>query len=196
MKWIVEREVTVIRAYEVEASSMEEALCADLHAEVVDEIEMKSSAVGAVQKSKWKPRERKKRASRAAVRGTRLPADFVCDIEYAVQLGIHRRRAENEAARFRDYWAAQPGQKGVKMDWPATWRNWCRSTAERMGAVPVPSVGHSTGAIAMSVDQWRRVIDLSRKTGNWNPEYGPPVGSPGCRVPVEALQSSMFEGRP
>ena len=30
--------------------------------------------------------------------------------------------------KFRDYWIAQPGQKGVKLDWDATWRNWVRST--------------------------------------------------------------------
>jgi phage terminase Nu1 subunit (DNA packaging protein) len=27
---------------------------------------------------------------------------------------------------FVDYWIAQPGQKGVKTDWDATWRNWMR----------------------------------------------------------------------
>jgi hypothetical protein len=27
---------------------------------------------------------------------------------------------------FRDYWIAQPGQRGVKTDWDATWRNWIR----------------------------------------------------------------------
>jgi uncharacterized protein YdaU (DUF1376 family) len=29
---------------------------------------------------------------------------------------------------FRDYWIAQPGSKGVKADWTATWRNWIRNT--------------------------------------------------------------------
>ena len=29
-------------------------------------------------------------------------------------------------SQFRDYWIAQPGQKGVKLDWDATWRNWVR----------------------------------------------------------------------
>jgi hypothetical protein len=29
--------------------------------------------------------------------------------------------------RFRDYWTAQPGQRGRKVDWQATWRNWCRN---------------------------------------------------------------------
>jgi hypothetical protein len=27
---------------------------------------------------------------------------------------------------FVDYWIAQPGQRGVKVDWEATWRNWMR----------------------------------------------------------------------
>lgn len=27
---------------------------------------------------------------------------------------------------FKDYWISQPGQKGVKVDWFATWRNWVR----------------------------------------------------------------------
>ena len=31
------------------------------------------------------------------------------------------------ADTFRDYWVSQPGQKAVKADWEATWRNWVRS---------------------------------------------------------------------
>lgn len=31
---------------------------------------------------------------------------------------------------FRDYWIAQPGAKGRKADWLATWRNWVRKDAE------------------------------------------------------------------
>lgn len=27
---------------------------------------------------------------------------------------------------FEDYWNAIPGQKGIKLDWDGTWRNWCR----------------------------------------------------------------------
>ena len=34
-------------------------------------------------------------------------------------------------AKFRDYWRAQPGAKGRKADWDATWRNWCRRDAEQ-----------------------------------------------------------------
>ena len=32
------------------------------------------------------------------------------------------------AEQFKDHWIAQPGQKGVKLDWQATWRNWVRNT--------------------------------------------------------------------
>jgi uncharacterized protein YdaU (DUF1376 family) len=32
------------------------------------------------------------------------------------------------AEQFKDHWIAQSGQKGVKLDWQATWRNWVRST--------------------------------------------------------------------
>lgn len=30
-------------------------------------------------------------------------------------------------AKFEDYWTGLTGAKGVKRDWTATWRNWCRS---------------------------------------------------------------------
>jgi len=38
---------------------------------------------------------------------------------------------ERTAAKFRDYWISVPGAKGRKLNWKATWRNWCRSDAER-----------------------------------------------------------------
>ena len=38
--------------------------------------------------------------------------------------------------KFRDYWIAQPGVKGRKSDWLATWRNWCRKeSADEQKAV-------------------------------------------------------------
>jgi hypothetical protein len=32
-----------------------------------------------------------------------------------------------EAEKFKDFWIAKPGKDGVKLDWSATWRNWCRN---------------------------------------------------------------------
>jgi hypothetical protein len=34
---------------------------------------------------------------------------------------------ESVFVQFRDYWVSVPGQKGVKLDWKATWRNWVRN---------------------------------------------------------------------
>jgi uncharacterized protein YdaU (DUF1376 family) len=42
-----------------------------------------------------------------------------------------------EFERFRDHWLAQPGAKGRKSDWNATWRNWIRKADDdwkRFGA--------------------------------------------------------------
>lgn len=49
------------------------------------------------------------------------------------------------AEQFKDYWVAQAGQKGVKLDWDATWRNWVRNTKAAkpnpydIGRITVPS---------------------------------------------------------
>lgn len=66
-----------------------------------------------------------------AKRGSRLPDDFIADISEAIRLGLSEQDAHREADKFRDYWNSQPGQRGVKLDWLATWRNWCRSAVER-----------------------------------------------------------------
>lgn len=66
-------------------------------------------------------------------RGTRLPADWVPS-EDLIAFCKADRPDLNPAAvadRFRDFWIAQPGTKGVKLDWDATWRNWVR--AEKAG---------------------------------------------------------------
>lgn len=61
-------------------------------------------------------------------RGTRLPADSSLSEDWI--LFCRQERPDlvpsDVYAEFRDYWVAQPGQKGVKTDWDATWRNWVR----------------------------------------------------------------------
>lgn len=67
-------------------------------------------------------------------RGTRLPSDFLPDQsgqELALSLGLDLQATLDH---FRDFWTAKPGQGGVKLDWQATWRNWCRNTRGRGGA--------------------------------------------------------------
>jgi hypothetical protein len=36
--------------------------------------------------------------------------------------------------QFKDYWIAQGGQKGAKLDWFATWRNWVRNQKSIAGS--------------------------------------------------------------
>ena len=65
-------------------------------------------------------------------RGTRLPADWVPTEDQIDFCKTNRTdlSPQTTADRFRDYWSAQPGAKGLKLDWDATWRNWVR--AERV----------------------------------------------------------------
>lgn len=71
----------------------------------------------------------KKRADDGSKRGTRLPADWGpsdADCDFALQQGLD---PGGVAAKFRDFWIAKPGRDGLKLDWAATWRNWCRNDA-------------------------------------------------------------------
>jgi len=36
---------------------------------------------------------------------------------------------------FKDYWVSVAGQKGVKLDWSATWRNWIRNQKQGVAKV-------------------------------------------------------------
>jgi len=82
------------------------------------------------------PREEKRReekkepkAKAESAPASRLPADWMPDMDCV--LFCRQARPElsiqETASRFRDYWIAQPGAKGRKVDWPATWRNWVRN---------------------------------------------------------------------
>lgn len=78
-----------------------------------------------------------------AERGTRLTRDFVIPhdwIAYAQsERGWDEKDARAEASTFVNYWCAKSGQDGVKLDWLATWRNWC--TRSNRASVFRPSNG-------------------------------------------------------
>jgi len=62
--------------------------------------------------------------------GKRLASDFSFPVEWeqfckATRPELHPTKTFDQ---FKDYWIAQAGQKGVKLDWFATWRNWVRNT--------------------------------------------------------------------
>lgn len=61
--------------------------------------------------------------------------------------------ARRELAKFRDYWVAQPGARGRKKDWQATWRNWLRN-AEQYGARASPQEDRRASSPVVGSDEW------------------------------------------
>lgn len=91
------------------------------------------------------PRYRAREATEG--RGTRLPAAFVLPddwLDFAQrEKRWHQSEVEAEFQLFIDYWHAQPGTKGVKLDWTATWRNWVRRSRTPSGTWTMPAEGVS-----------------------------------------------------
>lgn len=67
----------------------------------------------------------------SSARGSRLPEGWEPEPNIAMIIGLTDVEAADQLERFRDYWTAQPGARGRKSDWTATWRNWCRTALER-----------------------------------------------------------------
>ena len=79
-------------------------------------------------------------------RGTRLPEDWKPSTElvsWARREGYSDAWARKSTDRFRDHWLSQPGTRGRKLDWGATWRNWLRTDAERNPGNGRPGTGHA-----------------------------------------------------
>jgi hypothetical protein len=92
---------------------------------------------------------------------TRLPDDWNPsneDIEFANQTGVDWIK---NAEIFRDYWVAQPGVKGRKANWSATWRNWVRRASEQRVTRPQSK----ETAIEMGIRLIREIQDEPH-TGN------------------------------
>ena len=69
-----------------------------------------------------------KGVERPAKRGSRLSAEWLPSPASIAKAREDAPAVDHQAehATFIDYWIAQPGQRGVKTDWDATWRNWMR----------------------------------------------------------------------
>ena len=64
---------------------------------------------------------------------SRVPETFQPNADHrqlAAEVGVD---LEWEHKKFMDYWRGASGQKGLKSDWNATFRNWLRGAAERKG---------------------------------------------------------------
>lgn len=92
-----------------------------------------------VNQTEGNPREERgeKREEKRETRGERdaLSVARPCRLPDGWEPDLEARRFAREAGfdpdvladKFRDYWRAKAGKDGVKADWQATWRNWCRN---------------------------------------------------------------------
>lgn len=86
-------------------------------------------------------------------RGKRLPDNWRLPRrlgEWAMLQGLSEAEVRREAETFKDYWISVPGQRGVKRNWDATWRNWIRKSAEKGQKMS----GHTDGAMDEFRDRW------------------------------------------
>lgn len=76
--------------------------------------------------------------SEAAKRGTRLPDTF--EVTPAMVAWARERTPLVDGPRatekFINYWTAATGRNAVKLDWPATWRNWMLREQEQIERAP------------------------------------------------------------
>jgi hypothetical protein len=110
--------------------------------------------------------EDQKKTPSTSSRGARLPQDWIPD-EELIAWTKHWTPSVGwtEVERFRDYWHAVPGQRGVKLDWSATWRNWARRAHETMATPIRPSQIHP-GRRTAGQDQAARTDLIQRATDN------------------------------
>jgi hypothetical protein len=72
-----------------------------------------------------------RRAAKTQDRGSKLPPDWQPDpklVAFARDLNLDPAW---ELGKFLDHWTAKAGKDARKSDWGATFRNWCRTSAER-----------------------------------------------------------------
>lgn len=87
------------------------------------------------------------------------------------------------AARFRDQCIAKDHRYA---DWPAAWRNWCRTEIER--APKTALAASQSRSVPSEADRWRRWLREYRLNGHWpSDDAGPRPGHPACRVPAALL---------
>jgi len=82
-------------------------------------------------------------AKPASKRGTRLDCNWQLPDDWRMWARTNFPASTDasvaeQAAIFRDFWIAKPGAQACKLDWEATWRNWCRKGLSAAGMVRKP----------------------------------------------------------
>lgn len=101
--------------------------------------------------------KRSKRSKRSKITASRFALDAIPPewVEYCKSKRPDLDPFETFDA-FRDWWIAQPGGKGLKLDWTATWRTWIRNQNQKRGN------GHG-GNTNHRPDKHQQIVDATRQ---------------------------------
>ena len=105
-----------------------------------------------------KPINKKEKINKKnTARGTRLDKNWKPSIELINFCNSERPDLNPQTVvnTFLDYWVAQPGQKGVKLDWDATWRNWVRNSRKEFKQQAKPEKFNVADYYAQQQKEWR-----------------------------------------
>ena len=97
-------------------------------------------------------------------KGTRLSENWKPSIEsqnFAISK-IGGEGAISELDKFRDYWLSVPGQRGCKLDWDRTWKNWIRNSNQGNynGSRGPRSLQNDSLSVSKAAD---RLIDATKR---------------------------------
>ncbi|MEJ8476426.1 helix-turn-helix domain-containing protein [Roseibium algae] len=129
------------------------------------------------------PRKRKPSVSQ---KGSRLSADWIPsqkNIDDALTKGLSDNEVRHEAEQFRDFWISKPGAGGCKLDWDATWRNWCGNAIKRRPASRSSNARHP---MAIAIDKLKGRV--GNPDGREDPFSQNPFSAPGQTLELEAAR--------
>jgi uncharacterized protein YdaU (DUF1376 family) len=117
------------------------------------------SPVSSLQKPITKKEKRGREDFAASPPPARLPLDFELTEEreeIAITQGID---PELTFAKFTDHFTAAAGTKGLKADWNAAWRIWCRDEAAgNFGSGSRKAHGHGNGQDDAATQVWNQLV--------------------------------------
>lgn len=110
--------------------------------------------------------QRSKKVVVERVRATRLSKDTpltTVNRYFAAAAGIPEAEVDRVWAEFIDYWISVPGQRGMKLNWDATWRNRVRQITPWKGAVNgfVPRPGSREDQRERTANAYQKLSDYA-----------------------------------
>jgi len=98
----------------------------------IDAYALPKQSVSNAEERREEKKDQEHASRKRADRAQRLPDGWQPEPETELisKLGVRRQHVDQELERFIDYWISQPGARGRKVNWQATWRNWLRRSVE------------------------------------------------------------------